>query len=387
MKLIDITQLSLRSFINRRSRIVLTMLGVAVGISVIMFLVSVGYGLQRTILDRITTAEALLTLDVTTPDDASIVLNDDMVASLSDKEFVQEVSPRTTVPARMRIGNLNSETTAHIITPNYFELAGLDVAQGESFEEAQEPGVVVSTTVGDLLGIEADALLGTEISFQLHAPGDDVIRTLPVLGILGNETTENLVFMPQSVLESSASYDLIKVQADEQKNLQALQEQLTSEGYVVSALSDLVAQAEQVFTILQVILSIFGIFSLLVAAIGLLNTMTISLLERTNEIGIMRALGATKRDIRTLFLIESSLIGLSGGIVGLIVGALGGLVFNVVLNIIIRALGGQSVDVFATPFWFIILVLAISIVVGFLSGFFPARRASRLNTLEALRYK
>lgn len=403
MRFIDIIALSFSSFKNRTSRVVLTTLGVAVGIAVIMFLVSIGYGLQRTILSRITTSEALLTLDVTSPDPLSVPLTDATVQELGGVSHVAEVSSRAVYSARMSLGTLNSETRVYVVTPNYFRLSGLETDTGTTFVDEDTDRIVITSIVAELLGKDDALIIGETITLDILF--DEVVpdpesgqssvitnsfqKTGMVIGVLQDTETASEVYVARNDLAgmSVVEYESIKVQVDDGRNLEAVRSELTELGYVVSAVSDLVDQANRVFAVLQFILGIFGIFSLIVAAIGLVNTMTISLLERTNEIGIMRALGATRRDIQKLFLIESSLIGLFGGVAGLVLGLGGGLVFNVVLNIVARALGGNAVSIFYTPFWFVVVVVFSSTVVGFISGFFPARRASGLNTLEALRYK
>jgi len=138
---------------------------------------------------------------------------------------------------------------------------------------------------------------------------------------------------------------------------------------------------------LQSILALFGIISLMVAAIGLINTMTISLLERINEIGIMRAIGASSSDVKKLFLGESVLIGFFGGLAGLGIGFFSSQLFNWGINILARTLGGQALNLFSYPGWFIIFIIFLSTFVGFISGIWPAKRAASLNPLEALRYK
>lgn len=401
MNFFDILKLSIQNFNNRRSRVLLTVLGVAVGIAVIMFLVSVGYGLQKTILDRITTAEALLTLDVSSPDNASVVIDDRSIAEITDIENVNEVSPRATVSSLMSLNGLNSQTTVNIVGAQHFILSGLSIGEGELFGRNEADVVVVTETVANLVGFEKEDILDKTINFTLQFPIDNgvdsdedaetigVNKQLRVIGVLQEGVTDNVVFMSLANADDLPldNYDGMKVQVTDARHLESVREILTAQGFVVSALSDLAEQASQVFTILQIILSVFGIFSLLVAAIGLVNTMIISLLERTNEIGIMRAIGASKRDIQALFLIESSIIGLAGGVIGLVFGWAGGMFFNLILNIVLKVLGGSGVSVFTTPLWFVLLVLISSIGVGLLAGFFPARRASELNTLAALRYK
>jgi putative ABC transport system permease protein len=117
------------------------------------------------------------------------------------------------------------------------------------------------------------------------------------------------------------------------------------------------------------------------------NTMTIALLERTQEIGIMKALGATSLDIWNMFLAESVIIGFFGGLGGIIMGMVGGELFNYGINLLAGALGGESIDMFYTPYWFVFLIIIFSTFVGLITGFYPARRAANINALEALRYK
>ena len=101
----------------------------------------------------------------------------------------------------------------------------------------------------------------------------------------------------------------------------------------------------------------------------------------------MRAIGAARTDIRNLFLIESTLIGLIGGVFGILLGFFGAFVFNLGIKLLARILGGQSVDIFFTPLWFMLFIIIFSTSVGFVTGIFPARRAAKLNPLQALRYK
>jgi putative ABC transport system permease protein len=127
--------------------------------------------------------------------------------------------------------------------------------------------------------------------------------------------------------------------------------------------------------------------ALIVSAIGMFNTMTISLLERTQEIAIMKSLGASARDIWSMFLTESILIGFLGGTLGIGIGFVGTEVFNFFLNFIAKNFGGMSVDIFYIPLWFIIFIIVFSTIVGMVTGFYPAKRAAALDILEALRYK
>jgi putative ABC transport system permease protein len=117
------------------------------------------------------------------------------------------------------------------------------------------------------------------------------------------------------------------------------------------------------------------------------NTMTVTLLERTKEIGIMRTIGASPNDVKYLFVSESVVVGFMGGVTGILMGVVFGVTVNVFLNIVAGQFGGQSVTLFSFPLPFLLFIAVFSAAVGYLTGVFPARRASTLNPLDAIRYE
>ena len=157
-------------------------------------------------------------------------------------------------------------------------------------------------------------------------------------------------------------------------------------GYSAFSLNDLLQGAKRVFLILDIVLGLIGSIALAVSSLGIVNTMVMSILERTREIGIMKAIGGSDRDIRKIFLIEASAIGLMGGITGLILGWLIGRIINFGVNVYIRSQGGTAGDLFSLPFWLIGGAIAFSIFVSLIAGSYPARRAARLDPIQALRH-
>jgi ABC-type antimicrobial peptide transport system permease subunit len=125
---------------------------------------------------------------------------------------------------------------------------------------------------------------------------------------------------------------------------------------------------------------------MIVAVLGMFNTLTISLLERTREIGLMMALGARRRDVRRLFTLEAVIISAAGSIIGMLLAYLAGLIVNTILNINAQSRGVQDwFQVFYAPWWAVIVVLVATILVGLLVVYFPARRAALTNPIDALR--
>jgi putative ABC transport system permease protein len=182
-------------------------------------------------------------------------------------------------------------------------------------------------------------------------------------------------------------YERIQVNVIDNDNLPLVEEDLIEKGYRVTALSKTVEQATKIFQGIQVVLATFGGIALIVSAIGMFNTMTVTLLERTKEIGIMRTIGASPNDVKYLFVSESVVVGFLGGLSGILMGVVLGGTVNIFLNLVASKYGGQAVQLFAFPLDFLTFIALFSAGVGYLTGIFPARRASTLNPLDAIRYE
>lgn len=403
MLVTDILRLSTRMFRTNRSRTILTILGISVGIGAILFLVSLGYGLQVLILNRITTSDALLSLDVSTGDLESLKLNKESAEEIKRLPGVDKVSPLVTVQGQMNVDDISSELQINFADSDYFLLDGTVLKNGEFYanEDKDKNKIILSSSALLLFNLEEEEAFGKEIHFTLFTPQEEEATTdslareyvpldhaFKIVGIIEEESS-NYVYMPFSISDSLAidDYSKVKVKVAKKEDLEFAREAIIERGFIVSALSDIIEQANQIFKVVQIVLASFGIVALIVSAIGMFNTMTIALLERTQEIGIMKALGATSVDIWNMFLAESVIIGFLGGLGGIMIGMLGGEAFNYGLNLLAGAFGGDKIDMFYTPIWFILVIIIFSTVVGLMTGFYPARRAARINALEALRYK
>ena len=400
MLITDIFRLATRMFRTNRSRTILTILGISVGIGAILFLVSLGYGLQEMILKRITTSDALLSLDVSTGDLETLKINKDSMSAIKDISGVEKLSPLVSTQVQMGVDDISSELTANFVDSNYFRLDGTVLKKGEFYkdEAGDKKKLIISSSALQLFNLSEEEAFGKAIKFSVFLPqkeDDKIIRDSKDLGqdyrIVGiiEEEGSNYVYLPFAVSEDLEIFDYskVKVKVDKKDNLEAVRTAVVDKGYIVSALSDVIEQANQVFGIVQIVLASFGIVALIVSAIGMFNTMTIALLERTQEIGIMKALGATSLDIWNMFLAESVIIGFFGGLGGIMIGLAGGEAFNYAVNLLAGAFGGEKIDMFFTPYWFVLLIISFSTFVGLITGFYPARRAANISALEALRYK
>jgi len=400
MLYLDLFRLATRVFKTRLRRTLLTILGLSLGFGAVLFLVSLGYGLQNVLLSQITNQEALLSLDIT-PSSELITLNKEYLKELSEIPEVEEVSPKGIFPSQAEMGGLSSQVNVHAIHPSYSRLEGIIPKWGRFFEDKDEGLIVVSSAAAQLFDLTPEEILNKKVDFTffIEKEGEEggileveIISTeksYTIIGVIDDSTT-SFAYFPLADLENLidiTAYTQAKIRVSESGFLEPVREQIIGRGFLVSALSDTIDQANKIFRIIQIILGFFGLIALIVSAVGMFNTMTITLLERTNEVGIMKALGASDDDISKIFLTESVIMGFLGGMGGVIVGVLGGEVFNTLVNIMARILGGVPQDLFYSPLWFILTMVVFSVVVGFLTGIFPARRAAGLHPLKALKYK
>lgn len=414
MKFIDLFKLSTRMFKARTSRTLLTVLGMSIGIAAILFLVSLGYGLQKTLLERITTSDSLLTLDVSEAKSGIVTLNRDMIKKIGEMSGVEEVSPAFQIITQGRLEDLSADLTTIGSKPSFLKLGGFKASKGMLLSEDNKNGIVISSAVAQVFGKTVDEMMGKEMSFTFFVPKSiesakekteettesesdsqaeaefnkiDSEVKYTIVGVVDGE--DNIVYLNASSLDdlNIERYGQVKVKTRSNAEMGVIRDAILEYGLLVSSLSDTVDQANQIFKVLQIILMLFGVIALVVSAIGMFNTMTITLLERTEEIGIMKSIGASDLSISLMFFMESAIMGFLGGCAGVSIGWLGGLAFNTVINVVATRFGGQAVSLFYSPTWFVLAILVFSGVVGFMTGYVPARRASKIDPLDALRYK
>ena len=408
MYFLDNVRLATRTFKTRKLRTFLTILGIGVGIGAILFLVSLGYGMQRVLLERITRLDALLSLDVTTTDPDTIQLNEDLVSELNSIESVVEVSPLRNITSNAKIGEISSQVNFSAVNDSYLRLGGVELLFGESFDEENKKNIILSKGALTSFGIEnPEEALGksVDITFTISKQNtnqegvkqDDLLEESQMVdleqdfiisGVVDDESNSfGYIHIEWTEGLNLSNYDGLKVKVEDQSYLSGVRNMLIEKGLSVITLSETIDQANKIFATIQFILALFGLVALSVSAIGMFNTMTIALLERTNEIGIMKSIGASNRDVKIMFLVESLLIGFFGGVGGVILGIGGAEFVNFMFNMLAKNMGGQTIDLFSTPIWFILFIVTFSLIVGIFTGIYPARRAAKLNPLMALRYK
>ena len=398
LKLVELLSLSFRTFRTKPQRAFLTIMGMSVGIATVLLLVSLGYGLQYILIGKLmTTEDSLVTMEISYPSESNLLIKKPLLDNLRIYSDVAEVSPVAEFPGEIsENGQGGILVDTKIVEPAYFRLAGLLPTIGIIPTEI-DPGLVASSQTMIPLGLKADATsLDKAFNFKIFYQDDktntseetDSIAPLKIKGIISDDSmSPTTIIFANSLAKEPPFYRKVLVKAKSVDVLEALRDKLLGEGFLVSARIDLVTQARKITNIITIILGVFGVTALIVSAIGMFNTMLVGFLERIYEVGILKSLGATDYDVRNLFLVEASMMGFLGGVGGILIGIGGGQILNMVLSIFSKRYGGDAIALFMTPWWFVALILAFSIVIGFASGWWPAHRAAGLSPKEAFTKK
>lgn len=402
MRVQDLAQLSTRAFKTNPLRTWLTILGMGVGTGAVVVLVGLGFGLQQIILEQIVFGETLLSLGVSATGAQNLKLDTEAVNKFKSIESVLDAAPLARFPALITYKGLTGNVFIQGAEPPYMRYAGVTAQEGEVFTDADlgdTSSVMLSPAVLKLFGIEdLESFVGQKVRFRILVPANDGTDTIneviidkeyTVKGITKEEGVLNaLMMLPELRTHIGIEeFERVQVRVVSNEFLPVVEKQLIEEGYRVTALSKTVEQASKIFQGVQAVLATFGGIALLVSAIGMFNTMTVTLLERTKEIGIMRTIGAAPQDIKMLFVSESIVVGFLGGVSGIVMGVSLGIIVNLLLNLAASQFGGDSVRLFSFPIPFLIFIALFSATVGYLTGIFPARRAASLNPLDAIRYE
>jgi len=398
MRLADIGRLSTRMFKTNPSRTWLTILGMGVGTGAVVLMVGLGFGLQQIILEEIVFGESMLSLEVSSISDEALPLTNRVVEEFMAMELVLDVAPKAGFPALITYQGLTGNIFLEGVSPNYLLYAGVQIREGEPLTaDSSTNAILLAPSILQLFGIEdpADAV-GERVNLRVVVPSTEDPRVTREVRIDGdfviagitNDDVSLAAIVQINELQRHVSvteFERLQVRVVDDTALDPVANEIISRGFDVFALSETVEQARVIFQVVQAVLAAFGGVALVVSAIGMFNTMTVTLLERTSEIGVMRTLGASPNDIQILFVAEAVIVGFLGGVSGIVMGVVIGFALNTGLNILASQFGGSAVSLFAFPFLFLLFISVFSAVVGFLTGVFPARRAANLNPLDAIR--
>ena len=409
---------------RHKVRTALTTVGVIVGILTIVTMVSLGNGVHREMrqafegvgLETVRlypVTEEVGEYDLFGQAPRSKLITADLVAQLAARDDVVEVIPYLNLPNTMRMtlqmDGQEARADPRVPRPDSMQepfSVPIRTLAGAADPPPEGGGVVVAAELLEQLGYDTSskdelaALVGQEVELVLHAPrGESQLFGFEIAGITDDGWGDVSLALPDrlAMLEwwfndpdflERRGYDQVLIRARSLGDAAGLVDWLNDQGYEVQSLKAMLDLANRGMTILKTMLGSVGGLALLVASIGIANTMIMSVYERTKEIGILKAVGASPGQIRGLFVVEASLIGLLGGVVGTILGWLLGLGLN---WLILKILEWQEMPMqgtfFVISWWLILGALAFATLIGLLAGLYPAARAARLAPLDALRYE
>ncbi|MBE0573525.1 ABC transporter permease, partial [Candidatus Dojkabacteria bacterium] len=183
------------------------------------------------------------------------------------------------------------------------------------------------------------------------------------------------------------NYSSLRVIVSNVSDVVQIREKINAMGFATGSVVDTVNQIQILFDNIRVFLTLLGMVALLVASLGVFNTLTVSLLERTKEVGLLKAMGMNSLEIQQLFLTESLLLALTGCFLGIGIGIVVGKILSALLSLVVLPKGMGWLDISHVPPSLVLLVIFLSLLVGLATGIYPAQRAKKISALDALRYE
>jgi len=181
-------------------------------------------------------------------------------------------------------------------------------------------------------------------------------------------------------------YSSVSVRVSSAKYIEPVKKQIQDWGFKTFALLDQLEEMKKVFIFMDMFLFAVGMIAIVVASLGIINTMVMSILERYKEIGIAKAVGASDRDVKKIFFFESGMIGFLGGVFGLVLGWAVSMIINLIINSIASREGVPYINYFSFPWWLCLGAILFSILVSLAAGIYPTLRAARVDPVVALRH-
>ena len=405
MLFIELLKMAALSLIANKLRTILTMLGIIIGVCAVIAMVSVGMGVQKSVTDSISRLGSNMLIVMSGSSNrggirggagsVQTLTYDDADAIKNKIKYVANVSPTVQTSSQIVYGNSNWNSTVTGVIPEYVSIQSLTMQSGIFFSEHD---VDVRNRV---------AVIGTTVATNLFGAVNPVGKKIrignapyTVIGLIaskgqssGGQDQDDIVLIPlttaQERLLGITYVRSINVQVSDADRMDEVQENIekllrqrhriragADDDFNVRNLTSLMETMSETTTMITLLLGSIAGISLIVGGIGIMNIMMVSVTERTREIGIRKAIGATYNSIMLQFLIESTMISILGGIIGII--------FGIGLAQAISKFGNFTTVISGLS---IVASFGFSLFVGVFFGMLPARKAARLDPIDALRYE
>lgn len=377
---------------SKKLRSSLTVIGIIIGVGAISFLLSFGLGLRNLVTNEILGNASVKSVDITNPNSNIVKLDDKQVTRIKQLGHIIDTGASFSFPSSVTLNSSEIDAVTFGVDESYQRILNLQVVEGRNIDKADSKVAVINTaTLQSMAAGSAREILDKELQLRIPIREDGETRLLEekvrVIGVVESGAGSE-IYVPNFIFENAklTDYSQVKVLIDKPENVNAVRQQVESFGLETASPIDTITEINQVFRFFNFILVGFGAIGMIVAILGMFNTLTISLLERTREIGLMVALGARHRDVRLLFIVEALLLSAIGAIGGIIGAASFGIFTNIFMVSMARSRGVvDSFVLFSYPWWLIVGLIAGMLIVGFIVAYLPARRAENINPIDALR--
>ena len=404
MNILNLFKVSLKAVANNKMRSFLSMLGIIIGVAAVIIMMAIGQGSKESIRQELSTMGTnLLTIRPGAdmrggvrqdPSAMQTLKQADYERILREKKFVSKVSPEVTASGQAIYGNNNTTTSMYGESTDYLDIKQWSVERGDCFtdediKKAAKVCVVGATIVKELFN--GHDPIGKTIRFK-SIP----MRVVGVLKAKGYNSwgmdQDNVVIAPYTTvmkrIAAQTWYSSIVCSALTEELSDAAIEELTqmlrdnhklkgeaADDFTIRSQAEMMETMSSTMDTVTLILVVAAAFSLLVAGIGIMNIMLVSVTERTKEIGLRMAVGATGPVISLQFLIESVLISVTGGLIGILVGCSA--------STCLGSFGMPS----SVPAWSIYVSFMVCVFIGVLFGYIPAQKAANMDPIEAIRHE
>lgn len=451
MNSIDLIRMGLGNLLRRKTRTLLTVLGVVIGTASIVVMLSLGFGMTESIQDQISSMGSVTVIEVYQGYDegyygggrgssGATTLDDKTIAMFQQLEGVEAVTPELESYLRIVAGKYVADLPVRGIYPEAMPYFISNVKEGRLLQKDDGTNIVMGGhTVYSFIDPKArdpwrdmpspgeepkvnvfkeKISLTFDLSYGMRrAPGESnpsqkspQLYKVKVVGLLqeGQMDSDYSVYMDinqlkkliqdnakkqggndpasRQNLDQQLKYQRAKVKVKDIKYVESVQDAIKEMGFQTYSLNDILDSVEEQSNTIKLVLGGIGAISLLVAALGITNTMIMSIYERTKEIGVMKVIGAPLKDIKRLFLFEAGMIGFMGGLLGIGISYLLSFTLNTISSQAGMAMGmGEAAKISIIPLWLVLAVMGFSILIGLISGFYPAQRAMKLSALEAIK--